>query len=127
MRISEFHLEVKDVEKSKDLYKRLIPHKKIIRWANNDVTAFVLENGTAFGLWKEGLKGIHGGQGGTHTHFAFEIAPSEYKEYKNKILDAGLEAKEYTWDTGHKSVYFMDFDGHQGEFITTDWITLNNH
>jgi hypothetical protein len=28
---------------------------------------------------------------------------------------------EYVWPSGHRSVYFFDYDGHQGEFMTTDW------
>lgn len=126
MRLAEMHIEVEDLEKSLALYKQLIPHKECLRWGNGKVAALVLENGTAFGLWEKGHKGIHEGSGGAHCHFAFEITPEEYETYKQKIADAGLEVLEHIWENGEKSLYFYDYDGHQGEFITTDWIKLNN-
>ncbi|MCB9965076.1 MAG: hypothetical protein H6855_03240 [Rhodospirillales bacterium] len=126
MRLIETHIEVINVEKSLALYQKLIPHRNCLRWADGNVGALVLEDGSAFGIWKKGHRGIHDGQGGNHVHFAFQIKLEDYTNYKNKILDAGLTPLEYEWDTGYKSVYFFDYDGHQGEFITADWIALNN-
>ena len=126
MKLIETHIEVEDVEKSLLLYKKLIPHKKILQWADGKVAALVFDDGSAFGLWTKGHKGIHDGKGGTNVHFAFKIDENEYKDYKDKIIKAGLEALEYEWESGYKSVYFFDYDGHQGEFITGNWIELNN-
>lgn len=126
MRLVETHIEVADVQKSLELYARLLPHKKVLTWAEGNVGAIVLEDGSAFGCWKKGQLGIHNGQGGAHVHFAFQIEPEEYDAYMTRIKASGLEPLEYTWDTGHKSVYFFDYDGNQGEFITADWITLEN-
>ncbi len=126
MRLIETHIEVKDVEKSLRLYKKLIPHKKILRWSDNNVAAIVLNDGSAFGIWREGHKGIHNGNAGKKTHFAFQINQDEYLEYKNKITESGMDALEYDWENGYKSVYFFDYDGHQGEFMTGNWIELNN-
>jgi len=126
MKLIETHIQVEDVEKSLSLYKSLISHKEILRWADGHVAALVLNDGSALGLWGEGHKGIHDGQGGTNVHFAFKIDDDEYDVYKNKIIKAGLEALEYQWESGHRSVYFFDYDGHQGEFITGNWIELNN-
>lgn len=121
MRILEIHIEVEDVQRSFNMYSQLIPHSKVIWWDERDAVAMVLEDGSAFGLWKKGKKGIHSGRAGQHVHFAFQIAPSEYDEYKRKIESLGLTPLEHTWPRGAKSVYFFDSDGHQGEFMTTDW------
>ena len=126
MKLIETHIEVEDVEKSLSLYKEIIPHKDCLRWAEGKVAALVLDDGSAFGIWKKGHRGIYDGRGGQHLHFAFQIKPSEYDEYKDKIKHIGLEVLEYDWDSGHKSVYFFDYDGHQCEFITGNWIDLNN-
>ena len=126
MRLVETHIEVTDVKKSLELYSKLLPHRKVVTWADDKIGAVVLEDGSAFGCWTKGLYGIHNGQGGAHVHFAFQIAPDEYQTYFNLIKSCGLEPLEFTWETGHKSVYFFDYDGNQGEFITADWITLNN-
>ena len=125
MRLVETHIEVDDVHKSLDLYAKLLPHKKIVKWADDKVGALILEDGSAFGCWTKGMRGIHNGEGGSHVHFAFQIKPEEYDHYFNLVKSVGLEPLEFVWETGHKSVYFFDYDGHQGEFITADWITLN--
>ena len=125
MRLIETHIEVSDVQKSLDLYAKLLPHKDILKWADGNAGALVLQDGSAFGCWKNGQLGIHKGRGGKHVHFAFQIESEEYDQYVALIRDCGLEPLEYTWETGYKSVYFFDYDGHQGEFITTDWLTLN--
>ncbi len=124
MRLLEAHIEVEDVEKSLELYKKLIPHNQFDSWDNGTAAALILDDGAAFGLWKKGKIGILGGQGGRHVHFAFQIKPEEYDHYVVKIKDAGLEPLEYDWGQGYKSVYFFDYDGHQGEFMTKDWLTL---
>ena len=107
--------------RSLELYSKIIPHKKIERWADGKALALVLEDGTAFGLWEKGVFGIHKGRAGEHVHFAFQISLTEYATYKSKIETLGLTVFEHDWPAGHKSLFFFDFDGHQGELMTTDW------
>lgn len=121
MRLLEVHLEVSDLEKSLTLYSQLIPHKNIKKWEDGSAAALVLQDGSAFGLWRKHKLGIHDGRGGKHVHFAFEIKPEEYDDYVARIRDAGLSPLEHVWPNGHRSVYFFDFDKHQGEFMTTEW------
>lgn len=125
MRLLEAHIEVEDVEKSLALYQKLIPHKKLVSWADGEANAFILEDGAAFGVWKKGKIGIHGGRGASHLHFAFQIGSEEYDAYVKRVKEAGLEPLEHVWENGEKSVYFFDYDGNQGEFMTCDWIALN--
>ena len=126
MKLIETHIEVEDVEKSLNLYKQLIPHKTILRWAEGNVAALVLNDGSAFGIWKKGHKGIHNGLAGQKTHFAFQIKEDGYTDCVELIKECGLEPLEYDWGNKYKSVYFFDYDGHQGEFITGNWIELND-
>ena len=126
MRLIETHIEVEDIEKSLKLYTTILPHKHIEQWADGNVAALIFEDGSAFGIWKKGQRGIHNGQGGQHVHFAFQIETNQYDIYKQKIINAGLEPLEHVWETGDKSVYFFDYDDNQGEFITADWLKLNN-
>ena len=121
MRLLEIHLEVADLERSLALYSKLIAHTRIEEWDDRAAVALVLEDGSAFGLWKKGKLGIHDSRGGEHVHFAFQIRPDEYDEYVEKIQSVGLEPLHYVWESGHRSVYFFDYDGNQGEFMTTDW------
>ena len=123
VRLVETHIEVRDLEKSFALYSNLIPHARVERWGDEtgSVAAFVLEGGEAFALWEKGKVGVHGGRGGEHLHFAFQIKPEEYNHYRDLIRAQGLEPLEHVWENGKKSVYFFDYDGHQGEFITNDW------
>ena len=122
MRILEFHIEVQDLEKSLALYKVLIPHVKISQWNARSAIALILEDGTAFGLWRKGNVGLYQARAGEHVHFAFQIRIEEYEDYKQKIESAGLTAIEHEWPKGHKSLYFFDYDGNQGEFMTVDWL-----
>jgi catechol 2,3-dioxygenase-like lactoylglutathione lyase family enzyme len=124
MRLLEVHLEVADVERSVRFYSNLLAHRKIDSWDEGTANAIILEDGAAFGIWKKGKRGIHGGQGGEHIHFAFQISPDEYTTYKRKLEDLGMKVQEHTWPNGHRSVYFVDYDGHQGEFMTVDWLGL---
>jgi catechol 2,3-dioxygenase-like lactoylglutathione lyase family enzyme len=121
MRLLEIHIEVADLEKSLQLYSKLITHKRVEQWDDKGAVALVLEDGSAFGLWKKGKLGIHNGRGGEHLHFAFQIMPDEYDHYVSLIKSLGLQPLHHVWPTGHKSVYFFDYDNNQGEFMTTDW------
>ncbi len=122
MRILELHIEVEDVERSVAFYKQLLPIARVAAWNDGDVVALVLEDGTAFGLWKQGTEGLFDGRGARHLHFAFQIKPEEYDEYRQKLTDLGLQPDEHKWPDGHRSLYFFDPDGHQGEFMTKDWL-----
>lgn len=115
------HIEVADIEKSLELYSQLLTYSKVIWWEDKQAVALVLEDGSAFGIWKGGKTGIHGGRAGAHLHFAFQIEPEQYDECKSRIEAAGLRSLEHEWRGGQRSLYFFDYDGNQGEFMTTNW------
>lgn len=51
-------------------------------------------------------------------HFAFECSAEDYERWKKIILENNIEIEdEITWETGKKSFYFRDPDGHSVEII----------
>lgn len=126
MRLLEVHIEVEDIQRSLDFYKSIIPHNKITDWKDRSAAAIILNDGTAFGLWQKGKRGLFDGRGGEHVHFAFQIKPDEYSEMIGKLTALKVDYKEHNWPNGQHSVYFFDPDGHQGEIMTCDWHDLSN-
>lgn len=122
MQLLEVHIEAADPEASLAFYQSLLDCEKII-WRESRLAVFmVLRDGTAFGIWKKGSRGIHNGQAGAHVHFAFRIDPDEYDEYRDRLASLGVTILDYDWEDGHRSLYFFDPDGHQGEFMTKGWL-----
>lgn len=121
MRLLEIHIEVADLEFSLNFYRNLLKHNRIVYWQDKSAVALVLDDGSAFGLWKKGKTGLHGGKGGKEVHFAFRIEPDEYDVYLNNLKKLGVKPIEHVWEDGHRSIYFFDADGHQGEFMTRGW------
>jgi catechol 2,3-dioxygenase-like lactoylglutathione lyase family enzyme len=122
MRLLEIHIEVSDVEASLEFYRKLLPTVKEVRWTDGKAVALVLPDGTALGLWSRGKEGLYGAKAGQHLHFALQIEPSEYDEYLQRLKSLEVEVIEHDWNDGHRSLYFFDRDGHQGEFMTRDWL-----
>jgi len=122
MRFLEIHIEVADLEASRSFYRKLLPVTKEVAWTDGSAVALVLSDGTALGLWKKGKTGLYNGRGGAHLHFALQIEPGEYDEYLKRLKSLNIEVIEHRWDDGQRSLYFFDPDGHQGEFMTKDWL-----
>ena len=122
MRMLEMHIGVKDINKSVSFYKQLLPHRKIIEDDENKQVFIVLEDGSAFGIWEDGYHGLLGGLPAKNLHFAFQISFDEYDLFKSKLESLGVEVLEHEWQDGQRSLYFFDDDGHQGEFMTKDWL-----
>lgn len=124
MRFLEMHIEVEDVEQALAFYTQLLPHKTVSRWSDGSAAAIVFDDGSAFGLWQKGKHGMFNGRGAQHLHFAFQVNDQEYEQFKARLQEMGIETMEHFWPTGGKSIYFFDSDGHQGEFMTVDWLAL---
>lgn len=121
MRLLEIHIEAEDVDQAATIYTHLLNPVKVEHWKKG-IKALTLADGTGFGIWPKGVRGIHGGRGGSHVHFAYQIEHAEYHQYVTKIEEAGLEPLHHDWGDGDRSVYFIDQDGNQGEFMTCSWL-----
>lgn len=117
----ELHIEVANLNKSLDLYQQILPHKRIEFFEDKKAVVLVLNDGAAFGLWETGRTGIHNGRAASHLHFAFDIEADELEIYRTKLQKLGLEVFDHSWGENWNSIYFFDYDGHQGEFITGGW------
>ena len=124
MKFLELHIETDDLDRALDFYTKLIPHQKVTRWKDGSAAALVLTDGRAFGIWKKGKQGLYDGRGAEHLHYAFQIDPDEYDDYLSRLKALGVEVIEHEWSNGHRSLYFFDHDGHQGELMTCDWLEL---
>jgi catechol 2,3-dioxygenase-like lactoylglutathione lyase family enzyme len=124
VQLLEFHLEVSDLDSSVEFYTSLLDYEKKVDFPDGQASVLILADGSAFGLWEKGKEGLFGGRGGEHVHFAFKIRPEEYDAYRSKLEELNMNVMEHDWPKGHKSLYFFDRDGHQGEFMTVDWLTL---
>jgi len=122
VRLLEVHIEVENLEEALSFYAALLPHRKVVRFSDGEAYALILDDGAAFGLWKKGKNGLHGARGADHLHYALQIAPDEYDLYLQRLRNLGINPIEHPWSDGHRSIYFFDRDGHQGEFMTRDWI-----
>lgn len=122
MRLLEIHLEVANLKLALEFYRAILKYKRIVHWKDNSAVALVFDDGSALGLWQIGKKGLYDGQGGKHVHFSFRIEPDEYDDYLSKLKNLNVEPIEHEWSDGHRSIYFFDADGHQGEFMTRSWL-----
>ncbi len=120
MRFIELHIETQNYDRAIEFYTELLPHEKVIR--DDDQTFIILPDGSAFGIWRKGHHGLYDGLAADHLHFALQIRPDEYNEYKSRLELLGREVTEHNWPDGHRSLYFFDMDGHQGEFMTKNWL-----
>jgi catechol 2,3-dioxygenase-like lactoylglutathione lyase family enzyme len=51
-------------------------------------------------------------------HFAFEVKPADYEQYKAEIMSKGIEiTDQITWANGQQSFYFNDPDGNVLEIV----------
>ena len=123
LRMIEIHLEVADLARAEKFYAALLSFQRISRWDDGSAIAFVFEDGAAFGLWRQGKRGLFDGRGAEHLHYAFQISRDELDLYRERLFALGVDVIEHTWPSGDTSLYFFDPDGHQGEFLTKDWLT----
>lgn len=117
--ISHITFIVKDLEKSTKFLETIFNAKKVYcsgekLFSLSEERFFLIND-----LWIAIMKGDSLKEK-TYNHIAFQIDESEFDEYKNKIIELGLEIKD-----GRKrisgeglSLYFYDYDNHLFEIHT---------
>jgi catechol 2,3-dioxygenase-like lactoylglutathione lyase family enzyme len=118
--VKEVALYVKDLQKSKTFYHGLLGFPVIGMVENRHiffrVGSTVLLCFIAESTKHDTVLPPHFGYG--QQHIAFEVPPSEYESWKDKITQLGIKIiHEHQWSEGVKSFYFKDEDEHILEII----------
>jgi catechol 2,3-dioxygenase-like lactoylglutathione lyase family enzyme len=124
--ILESALYVDDVARSADFYKELFKLRELVRdericvlaVAEKQVLLIFKKGGTLNPVdTPGGVVPPHDGAG--QLHMAFEMPEDEVEVWRTKLKEAGIEIEsEVDWQTGGKSLYFRDPDGHCLELAT---------
>jgi len=75
--VSELVLEVADLEAAERFYAEVLGFPVVDRWPDRDAIWVMAGERTRIGLWKPQV-GLFGGRGGTHVHFAMQIADEDF-------------------------------------------------
>ena len=123
--ISEFVLEVVDLEAAEEFYSGVLGLPVVERWPHRDAVWLMAGDRTRIGLWRPQV-GVAGGRGGIHVHYAMHLADSGYEAAVRRIREHGYavheEPSERLNEDGLKSraAYVSDPDGNVVELWTWD-------
>jgi len=118
--VSELVLEVADLGAAERFYAEVLGFPVVDRWPDRDAIWVMAGERTRIGLWKPQV-GLFGGRGGTHVHFAMQIADEDYDATVALLEARGQHVRTMVFGTTHgRAAYVDDADGHVVEFWTWD-------
>ena len=118
--VSELVLEVSSLEAAERFYAEVLGFPVVDRWPDRDAIWVMAGERTRIGLWKPQV-GLFGGRGGTHVHFAMQIADEDYDATVALLEARGQQVRTMVFGTTHgRAAYVEDPDGHLVEFWTWD-------
>jgi catechol 2,3-dioxygenase-like lactoylglutathione lyase family enzyme len=123
----EMVLEVADLAASETFYGSALGLPVVERWGDDRPAVWHALGREGFlGLWPPesgGKKGIHGGRGGAHVHFAFRVPIGTLDQMQARLETLGHEV-EAGWEfgQGNRAIYVDDPDGNVVEI--TERVTL---
>jgi len=118
--ISELVLEVSDLEAARRFYREVLGLEETLYGEGAEGRYWYLVGDTArLGLWTEQV-GLAGGRGGTHVHYAFNVADGEIDVLKGRIESAGAEVEGPIQLGPGRAIYITDPDGNVVEFWSQD-------
>ena len=118
--VSELVLEVADLEVAERFYAEVLGFPVVDRWPERDAIWVMAGERTRIGLWKPQV-GLFGGRGGTHVHFAMQIADEDFDDTVALLESRGQQVRTMVFGTTHgRAAYVEDPDGHLVEFWTWD-------
>jgi catechol 2,3-dioxygenase-like lactoylglutathione lyase family enzyme len=118
--ISELVLEVSDLEAARRFYREVLGFEETLYGEGAEGRYWYLVGESArLGLWTEQV-GLAGGRGGSHVHFAFNIADQEIDRLKERIEAAGAEVEGPIQLGPGRAIYVTDPDGNVVEFWSQD-------
>lgn len=117
--VNELVLEVDDLEASEHFYAEVLGMPVVDRWPERDAIWVMAGERTRIGLWKPQV-GLFGSRGGSHVHFAMQIAEEDYDAAVERLRSLGQKVEETAFEGAGRSVYVEDPDGHLVELWTWD-------
>jgi catechol-2,3-dioxygenase len=118
--ISELVLEVSDLEAARRFYRDVLGFEETLYGEGRDDRYWYLIGSSArLGLWTPQV-GLAGGRGGTHVHFAFQLAREELVPLLDRLRRAGVEVEGPIQLGADRAIYVTDPDGNVVEFWTQD-------
>ena len=123
--VTELVLECSDLQRSERFYGAILGLPVIERWPEpRPAVWFALGRHCRLGLWlpdPSGSRGIHGGRGGSHVHFALGVAREDLRAAQRQLREAGLDVEgPVSFADGDSSLYVTDPDGHVVELWDND-------
>lgn len=117
--VTELVLEAHDLQRSEHFYGTILGLPVIERWAPpRPAVWFAVGRHCRLGLWlpdRDGSRGIHGGRGGAHVHYAMGVSRQDVLEAKRHLLEAGCDVEDpVKFDEGDSCLYITDPDGNVG-------------
>ena len=118
--VSELVLEVADLDAAERFYAEVLGFPVVDRWPDRNAIWVMAGERTRIGLWKPQV-GLFGGRGGTHVHFAMQIAEADFDAAVELLEQRGQTVRTAVFGTTHgRAAYVEDPDGHLVEFWTWD-------
>ncbi|MGZ5324664.1 MAG: VOC family protein [Solirubrobacterales bacterium] len=118
--ISELVLEVADLDAARRFYGEVLEFEETRLGERREDRRWYLVGETArFGLWTPQV-GLAGGRGGSHVHFAFNVADEEIERLAERISAAGGEVEGPIQLGPGRAIYVTDPDGNVVEFWSQD-------
>jgi catechol-2,3-dioxygenase len=118
--ISELVLEVADLDAARRFYRDVLGFEETLYGEGREDRYWYLIGETArLGLWTPQV-GLAGGRGGSHVHFAFNVAEAEIDRLLGSIAAAGGEVQGPIQLGPGRAIYVTDPDGNAVEFWSQD-------
>ena len=118
--ISELVLEVSDLEAARRFYRDLLGFEETLYGEGREGRYWYLVGETArLGIWTPQV-GLAGGRGGSHVHFAFQVADEEIDRLQGRLESAGAEIDGPIQLGPGRAIYVTDPDDNVVEFWSQD-------
>jgi catechol-2,3-dioxygenase len=118
--ISELVLEVSDLDRARAFYRDVLGFEETLYGEGRDGRYWYLVGDSArLGLWTP-QKGLAGGRGGAHVHFAFHVPDGALDALFERLRERGAEVEGPIQLGPGRAIYVTDPDGNVVEFWSQD-------
>jgi catechol-2,3-dioxygenase len=118
--VSELVLEVSDLEAARAFYRDALGLEETLYGEGAEGRCWYLIGDSArLGLWTP-QRGLAGGRGGAHVHFALHLPRPELDPLLERLRGRGVEVEGPIRLGADRAIYVTDPDGNVVEFWTQD-------